>query len=99
DARAPDNAAGHGKTVKLGLAVELFPEHAAFDDRRPLPRIDVDTLHQGEVDHQGAVGHRAAANVVAASAHRDLQPLGAGVAHRVRDVGDATATRDDSGPF
>ena len=75
DARRRDDAAGAGEAVDLRLAVVLTPRSAALRARRPRRRIDVDPLHQREIEQQSAVDRRASRDVVAAAAHRDLEAV------------------------
>ena len=52
--------------------------------RRPAPAgVDVHAAHQRQVDHQPAVGDGSAGDVVAATAHRDLQAAVAPEVHGV----------------
>ena len=79
DAGRGDHAAGGGQAVQLGLAVEPVPGDAALRPGGARLRVDVDALHQRQVDHQAALGGRAPRHVVAAAAHRDLEaPLARG---------------------
>ena len=65
----------------------------------PRLRVDVDAPHLRQVDHQPAVGHGPAGDVVAAAAHRHLQPALAAEQHGLRDVGRPPAARDDRRPL
>nr|WP_254453717.1 hypothetical protein [Siccirubricoccus sp. G192] len=84
-----------GEAVELCLAVEPVPGDAALRAGGACPRIDMDALHQGQVEHQAALGRRAPRDIVAAAADGDLQPLVARQLHRIDDVGQAAAAGDE----
>ena len=58
------------QAVKLGLAVELAPQHAGLSARGARRRVDPDPLHRREIDHEATVAERMTADTVAAGAHR-----------------------------
>ena len=83
--REPEGARG---------TVELADRDAPLRPDRGSARIDVDPLHQREVDHQPTVGDRPAGDIMAAAAHRDLQSLAPAEVDRVHDVRRVHAARD-----
>src|SRR5207253_5683884 len=62
-------------------------------------RVNMDPLHQGEVDHQAALGDRSACDVVPATAHRDLEAIRSSELERIDDVRCPAAPRDDRRPL
>ena len=56
-----DLAASGGTSKHLRLAIEVPPGHPSLGSRRPRNRIDLDTFHQGEVDHETVIGFADAA--------------------------------------
>ena len=58
DAGVGDDPARRREPERLGLAVELAPEHAGLRPRRARLRIDADALHRPEVDDDAAVADR-----------------------------------------
>ena len=97
DPGAGDDAAGGREPERAGGTVELTDRDASLRPDRGSARIDVDPLHQREVDHQPTIGDRPAGDVVAAAAHRDLQSLAPAEVDRVHDVRRVHAARDHGG--
>ena len=60
DAGVGDDPARRRQPERLGLAVELAPEHAGLDPRRARLRVDADPLHRPQVDDDAAVADREA---------------------------------------
>jgi hypothetical protein len=102
EARDPgerDDAAWGCEPERGGGAVELAdPDTGLRADRAP-PGVDVDALHQGEVDHQPAVGDGLAGDVVTSAADRDLEPLLPAEVDRVGHVGRVQTACDHGGPL
>jgi hypothetical protein len=97
DACAADDAARRGQPVLAGRVVDLAPEAAAADARRPRDGIDLDVLQPRQVDHDAAVAGPQPGAVVAAAPHRDEELVLAGEAERRRDVVRARDARDHAG--
>jgi hypothetical protein len=93
-ARGGDHAARDAEGEGLRGEVDVGPQGAALDHRRPCRRIDADGAHAGEVDDDAVVAGRMAGDVVAAAADGDLKPLVAGEANRRGDVGHALDASD-----
>lgn len=73
--------------MRLRFAIEMAPQRSARGSRDPARGVDVDVLHEREVDHQAAVDGGPPANVVTAAADRDLEAVVAGETHGACDVG------------
>src|SRR6202043_1586306 len=74
-------------------SVVFAPSQASLGPRGARLRIDPYALHRRQVDHQPALAHGVAGDVVAAAAHREQEPVGAGKTHRRDDVGRPGAAR------
>ena len=55
DAGVADDSARRGQGVLLGGAIELAPEHAARGTHRTRVRVELDGLHEREIDHDAVV--------------------------------------------
>ena len=97
NAGRPDHAACGREAMQLRFAVELLPEDAALGAGRASCCIDVNSLHRREVDHQSAVDRSTAADVVAATADRNLEVRCAREIYCIGHVGRAVAPRDERG--
>ena len=86
DARLRDDAERSREAVLLRCGVELAERDAAAGSGRARGGIDLDRLQLAEIEHEPAVGERVAGDAVAASAHRDGEPLLARETDRDRDV-------------
>ena len=89
EARDPgerDDAARGREPKGGGGTVELTDPDAGLRADGPSRRVDVDALHEREVDHQPPVRDRLAGDVVAAAADRDLEALLPAEVHSVHDV-------------
>ena len=73
------------------------PGDAALRPGGPRLRIHVNAFHQRQVDHQPAINGGASRHVVTAAPHRDFQVQRARQMHRLDDIGDAAAARDQRG--
>ena len=62
-------------------------------------RIHVDAFHQRQVEHQPAINGGASRHIVTAAPHRDFQVQRARQMHRLDDIGDAAAARDQRRPL
>ena len=71
DPRTRDDTARRSEP-EGGGTVELTDGHTRLGPSRGSNRIDVDALHQREVDHQPALGDRLAGDAVTAATNRDL---------------------------
>jgi hypothetical protein len=94
NSRAPDDAAGRREAMQLRLAVELSPQDAALGAHGARGDVHQNALHRRQVDHHARVDRRAARDVVAAAADRDLEAQRSRQGHGIDDVRDALATRD-----
>ena len=99
DAGRRHDAAGRGKTMKLGLAVEFAPGDAALRPRRFAFAIDMDALHRRQIDHDAVVDRRSSGDIVAPASHRDLKAEFSAERQGIDDVGDAVAARDQRRPL
>ena len=80
-----------------GGTVELTDGHARLRPSRGSDRIDVDALHQREVDHQPALGDRLAGDAVTAATNRDLESFAPAEVDSVGDVCRVQTARDHRG--
>ena len=85
--------------VQLGFAVEFGPGDAALNAGDAGDRINVDTLHRGEVNHQSAINRRSPRYIVAPAANRDVHCERSCECDGVDDIGDASALGDQCWPF
>ena len=89
-----DHAAGRRQAVLVRHPVVLVPRRTALHPGPPPGRVDVAAPHRCQIDHHAALGDGLAGDAVPATASRDLEPLRAGEAHRVHDVGRVGAPGD-----
>ena len=94
DAGVGDDPARGREPERLGLAVELAPEHAGLDPRRARLRVDADPLHRPQVDDDAAVADRQARIAVAPASDGDREAGAPGEPDRRHHVGHAGAARD-----
>jgi hypothetical protein len=72
--------------VELGLPVDVAEEASGLYARGPRLGVDEHAAESGHVERQAPVGQRGAAEVVAAAADREREPLVASELHRGHDV-------------
>ena len=99
DAGRRDHTARRRQAVLVGRPVVVVPRRTALHARPPPGRVDVAASHRRQIDHHAALGDGLAGDVVPAPASRDLEPVGTGEAHRVRDVGRVGAPGDQRRPL
>src|SRR5262249_3370909 len=63
--------AGNRQTEGLSCAVEFAPQHSALGLRAAACGIDLDCLHEREVDHKAIIADRCTGTTVSASTHCD----------------------------
>ena len=76
--RAADDAAGSGKSMRLGRGVDVAPSRPAAALHASGGRIDGDFFHVAKMDHEAAIAGRVAGIIVPTSAHSDFQPASPG---------------------
>ena len=81
--------------VLLRRGVELAEQHAGLGPHGAVVGIDVDVLHQRQVDDDAAVAHREAGDAVAAGPHRHRAGRCPERAHRGDDVLGVAALGDE----
>ena len=96
DARCRNHAAGRRKAMQLSLPVKQIPGEAALGTGRTSLGIDMHPGHRRQIDQHAAVDRRQPGNVVAATAHGDIELMLTRHSDRVDDVADAAAARNDS---
>ena len=97
-ARGRVDAQRRREAVRLRGRVEVG-EGAAGLDRRPAGiRVDLDVLHQREVDHEAVVADGIARDVVSASSDRDEQVVLARELDGLDDIFGRRAAGDQRGP-
>ncbi len=99
DARLAHHPARGGEAESLRLVIEVLPQDSGLSPGRLGRGIDVDALHQRQVDHEPVVAHGGSRDIVATATHRDQQALGRGEAHRLQHVGGARAAGDEARPL
>ena len=99
DARRRDHASGRRETMELRFTVELIPCEPPLRAGGAGLRIDVNALHERQVDHQAVVDRGATRDVVAASPDGDLELLIARQLHGISDVGQTAAAGDERRPL
>jgi hypothetical protein len=97
DPRTRDDTARRREPEGGGGTIELTDGHARLHPSRGSDRIDVDALHQREVDHQSAIGDRLAGDAVTAPSHRDLESFASAQVDRMGDVCRVQTARDHGG--
>ena len=93
-----DGSPGDCQPVLRGRRVELGPRQTPLGACSPGLRVDLDTLHLGEVDHHGVVRDGEPADVVTAAPDRDLVRATTGETHRRRHIGRRLAAHDERRP-
>ena len=99
DARRRDHASRRRETMELRFTVELVPREAPLRAGGAGLRIDVNALHERQVDHQAAVDRRAPRDVVTASPDGDFELSIARHLHGIGDVGQTAAAGDERRPL
>ena len=94
DAGRGHQTAGHGEPELLGLGVQVLPGAAGLRGHPPAAGVDLDALHQREVQHDAVVDGGEAGDRVAAAADGQRQSLAAGEVDRADHVGDPGAPGD-----
>jgi len=87
-----DDTARGGEAIFFGFAVERRPRGATLNERGLPAGVDLDGIHQREIDHQDAVGDGLARDAVATSANGDGKPELSGEANHLHKIGDAGRT-------
>src|SRR6516165_8991488 len=78
--------AGNRQTEGLSCAVELAPQHSALGLSDPGCGVDLNCLHEREVDHKSIIANRCTGTTVSASPHCDKKPALAGKAQCDHDL-------------
>jgi hypothetical protein len=89
---------GRRQTVLLRRCVELRPPHPRLDAGGTVRRINLDALHQRQVDHHAARTHGVACGAVITAANRHDHTRSPHHPKRRNHVGDIEASRDDRRP-
>ena len=87
-------AAGDGEAVHLRRAVELAPGETGLGAAGLGVGVDIDALHQREVDNEAVVDRAVTGGGVPAGAHGDRQAVVAAVVHGGHHVSGGRAARD-----
>jgi hypothetical protein len=99
DACVGVSATGGSQAEGLGLVVEFPPLNTALGLDGTLGGVNPDALHPAQVNHQAAVTHAVARDIMAATAHRHQQTVGASEVDGVDHVGDASAAGNERRPL
>src|SRR5262245_25791200 len=78
--------AGYRQTGGLSCAVEFAPQRSALGLRAAACGIDLNCLHEREVDHQAIIADRCTCTTVSASTHCDEKLVLAGKAQCDHDI-------------
>jgi hypothetical protein len=78
--------AGNRQTKGLSCAVEFAPQHSALGLRAAGRCIDLNCLHEREVDHKSIIADRCTGTIVSASPHCDEKLVLAGKAQCDHDI-------------
>ena len=81
------------------LPIELGPGNAALCSDCLADHIDVNALHQREVDHQTAFYRRSTGDVVSAATNCEFQAEFASEIDGIDDIRNPAASRDQRWPF
>jgi hypothetical protein len=84
--------------VLRGRTVQLAPRHPALGPHGASVRVDLNALHLGQIDHHGVICDREARDVVATTAHADLEAGAAGESDGLGDVIGRSAAHDQRRP-
>jgi hypothetical protein len=79
--------------------VEFTPLDATFGPGGAPGGVNPDALHPAQVNHQSPVTHAVARDIMAATAHRHQQTVGAGEVDGVDHIGDASAAGNERRPL
>ena len=94
DAGVGDDAARGDEPEGLGLVVHVADQGSTLDAHRPSLRVDVNAVHQGEVEEQAAVDAREPGDRVTAAANGEEESVLAGEVDRADHVGGAGGAHD-----
>ncbi|EDY21437.1 hypothetical protein CfE428DRAFT_0682 [Chthoniobacter flavus Ellin428] len=97
NARRGIDPRGRGEAVHLRGAIHVGQRAAWLHRRAASAGIDPHTLHRRKVDHQPVFADRETGDVVSSAPDRNLEPIFAGIIHRLHDVGLSPATDDGGG--
>src|SRR5262245_29801802 len=89
--------AGNRQTEGLSCAVEFAPQHSALGLRATGCCIDLNCLHEREVDYKSIIANRCTGTTVSASPHCDEKLVLAGKAQRDHDIRLVCAKGDQRG--
>ena len=84
-----NDTARRGQPEDLGFAVDIAPQGTALRSDELRIGIDVDPVHEGEIEQHPSVDARQARDGMSSAADREQQALFAGELDRVDDVGGA----------
>ena len=94
-ARRGDDARGDGQAMRLRRAIEIAETNARLGTGRTRFGVDVDGVHQAEIDDDAVVAHRQAREAVTSTADGDRQARLVAERNGSDDVGHALAPRDE----
>src|SRR5262245_11526521 len=98
DAGVGNGTARRGEAERLGLVIELAPEHAAIGPNGAGARVDPDAFHRRQVENQATVIGAVARGAVAAAAQGQRQAVGSGEVDGLLHVGRAGRAHDEGWP-
>ena len=78
---------GSGKPEGLRFAIDIGERGARSDIGAFGSGVDAHRAHQRQIDQQAAIAHRAAGDVVAAAANRDVEAVLSGQVYREHHIG------------
>src|SRR5262245_18363482 len=91
------HAAGRGEAMEMGLPIDTVPRHASLSAHRATLGIDVDALHQREVEHQPTFADGLPRDAVTVATDAEIEAVRAGESNGVDDVGGPEAASDQGG--
>ena len=89
-----DDARGDCESQPLRLAVELTQEHTGLHTSRSSLTVDLDPLHQGQIDHHATITDGQTRKAVPPASYRDEEAVHPRETHRGSDVGHPGAAHD-----
>lgn len=98
DARGANDPRRRGQTGLVRRGIDLRPRAAAAGANGTRGRIDLDGLHEGEVEDDSVVADPESAAVVAASANSEQEVMASREGDRLCHVRSAGAAGDQRGP-
>ena len=76
-------------------SIHIVHQRTGLRARHPVPCVDFDSLHPGDIDHHAVIADRKPRSTVSSAAHGDRQLLFLGKIESARNINCARTTHDE----